>query len=216
MRKKLYKKEISIVLNKLEKLFPDAHCELNHSSAFELLISTILSAQCTDVRVNKVTSSLYKEYNSPKSFLKLSQKELEDKIRSCGFYSTKAKNILASCKILLENYDSVVPDNKEELIKLPGVGRKTANVVISNAFNKPAFAVDTHVQRVSNRIGIVHSKNVDETEEELMKKVPMNQWTDTHHRIIFLGRRICKARKPLCEECIIRTECLYYKNNVEK
>jgi endonuclease-3 len=214
VKKKLSKKDMNIVLNKLEKLYPNAECELVYNSPFELLISTILAAQCTDVRVNKVTSELYKEYNTPEKILELSQGELENKIRSCGFYSTKSKNILGTCKLLIENYDSLVPDERDELMKLPGVGRKTANVVISNAYNKPAFAVDTHVFRVSNRIGLANGKNVDETEKDLMKNIPKNLWTDTHHRIIFLGRRICKARRPLCEECPLKDECLYYKGEV--
>lgn len=209
--KMLTKKEIEQVLKKLYHMYPEATSELNYRTPFELLISTILAAQCTDVRVNQVTSTLYKQYNTPEAFLTLTEEALGEKIRSCGFYKSKARNILHTCKILVEKYGGRVPDTREELMALPGVGRKTANVVISNAFGKAAIAVDTHVFRVSNRIGLAHSDNVDETERQLMQNIPEEQWSDAHHWLIYHGRRICKARKPLCEKCPLTEECLYYR-----
>lgn len=195
MKKILNKKEIEEVLESLLHLYPDAKAELDFTNPFELLIATILSAQCTDIQVNKTTDKLFKEYKTPKDYLRLTEEELGRKIYSCGFYKTKSKNILETCKILIENYDGKVPDNIEELMKLPGVGRKTANVVVSNAFGVPAIAVDTHVFRVSNRIGLADSKNVSDTELDLMKNIKKSMWTKAHHLIIFHGRRICKARK---------------------
>lgn len=211
----LRKKELEKVLEELYKMYPDASCELNYKTPFELLISTILSAQCTDVRVNQVTSFLYEQYDTPKDFLTLTEVELGELIRSCGFYKNKSKNILNTCQILVNDYDGEVPKNRETLMKLPGVGRKTANVVISNAFGEPAIAVDTHVFRVSNRIGLAHSNNVQDTEIQLMKRIPKDQWSDAHHWLIYHGRRICKARKPQCEKCPLTEECLYYKDKIE-
>lgn len=210
MKKMLDKEQIREVLDELEKLYPDAHCELNFTNPFELLVSTILSAQSTDVRVNIVTKDLFKEHNTPENMLKLSQEELQEKIRSIGFYRNKSKNILNTSRILIEDYDSKVPDTREELMKLPGVGRKTANVVISNAFGKQAIAVDTHVFRVSNRIGLADSDKIDDTEQDLMKNIPENEWSKSHHLLIFHGRRICKARNPKCEICPVKDICFYY------
>ena len=212
MKKILSKEEINKVLEILRDLYPDARAELDFTNPFELLIATILSAQCTDVQVNKTTSKLFKEYKTPKDYLTMTEKELGKKIYSCGFYKTKSKNILETCRILVEEYDSQVPDTIEDLMKLPGVGKKTANVVVSNAFGTPAIAVDTHVFRVSNRIGLADSKNVEDTEIDLMKNIDKDLWIDAHHQLIFHGRRMCKARNPLCEECPINPYCFYYKN----
>lgn len=212
MKKILSKEEINKVLEILRDLYPDARAELDFTNPFELLIATILSAQCTDVQVNKTTSKLFKEYKTPKDYLTMTEKELGKKIYSCGFYKTKSKNILETCRILVEEYDSHVPDTIEDLMKLPGVGKKTANVVVSNAFGTPAIAVDTHVFRVSNRIGLADSKNVEDTEIDLMKNIDKDLWIDAHHQLIFHGRRMCKARNPLCEECPINPYCFYYKN----
>lgn len=211
MGKKLNEKEIEKVLDILEELYPDAKAELNYSNSFELLVATILSAQCTDIRVNKTTDKLFKELKTPADYIKLGEKELGKRIYSCGFYKNKSKNIIETSKILVEEYDSKVPETIEELMELPGVGRKTANVVASNVFDIPAIAVDTHVFRVSNRIGLADSKDVWGTEKDLMENIPKSKWTDSHHRIIFHGRRICKARNPLCEECRVREYCNYYK-----
>ncbi len=215
MKKTLSKEEIKVVISKLLERFPDAKAELDHSNTFELLIATILSAQCTDVRVNKITKDLFKELKTPEDYIKLSQEELGEKIRTCGMYNTKSKNILATCKLLIEEYNSLVPGTLEELTKLPGVGRKTANVVLSNAFNLPAIAVDTHVFRLSNRIGLASATNVLDTEKQLMKNIDKDMWSKAHHLLIFHGRRICKARSPLCHECPIREHCLYYARQVK-
>lgn len=216
MRKMLTKKQIKEVLDILNAIYPDAACELKHTNAFELLIATLLSAQSTDKRVNIVTEEIFRKYKTPEDFLKLSETQLGEMIRSIGFYRTKSKNILKLCEILVNEHESSVPPNREKLMELPGVGRKTANVVISNAFGQNAIAVDTHVFRVSNRIGLANSDNVHDTEENLMNNIEENQWSKAHHLIIFHGRRICKARKPLCSECPLTDYCLYYKENVEK
>lgn len=201
-----------IIIEKLNGMFPDAKAELDFTSPFELLIATILSAQCTDIRVNKITKVLFKYGNTPEKMLAMGQNEIKEIIKSCGMFKTKSKYLVEVCKKLIDQYDSKVPETLEDLMKLDGVGRKTANVVVSNAFGIQAIAVDTHVFRVSNRLGIVNGKNVEETEKQLMEKVPEEYWTKLHHQLIFLGRRVCKARKPLCEECILKTECKFYKN----
>ena len=207
----LKKKEIKEVLEILLELYPDAEAELNHSNPFELLIATILSAQCTDVRVNKTTDKLFKEVKTPQDYIDMGQEELGKRIYSCGFYKNKSENIINTCRILIADYNGQVPETIEELMTLPGVGRKTANVVASNAFGVPAIAVDTHVFRVSNRIGLAKSDNVKETEIQLMKNIDKSMWTKGHHLLIFHGRRVCKARNPLCEECKVSPYCLYYK-----
>lgn len=201
------KKTIKAVLEILNETYAGAKCGLDFTSHYELLVSTILSAQCTDERVNIVTKELYKEYNTPETMITLSEAELGEKIKSCGFYKNKSKNILGATKLILEKHKGQVPNTMEELIELPGVGRKTANVVLSNAFGVPAIAVDTHVFRVSNRIGLATGKNVEEVEEQLMKNIPRDMWSDAHHYIIWHGRKICKARKPNCEQCPIAPYC---------
>lgn len=209
--KKKNRENIKKILDILEQTYPDAECELNYTSAFELLIATILSAQCTDVRVNKVTEELFKKYNKPEDFAKLSTAQISEEIKSCGLFKSKAQKIKETSVILCSNYGGEVPDNMEELIKLPGVGRKTANVVLSNAFGVDAIAVDTHVFRVSNRIGLVKTDTPEKTEFELMKVLPKKRWSKAHHLIIFHGRRICKARKPECNVCPIVEYCDYYQ-----
>lgn len=209
--KKKNRENIKKILDILEQTYPDAECELNYTSAFELLIATILSAQCTDVRVNKVTEKLFEKYNKPEDFAKLSTAEISEEIKSCGLFKSKAQKIKETSVILCSNYGGEVPDNMEELIKLPGVGRKTANVVLSNAFGVDAIAVDTHVFRVSNRIGLVKTDTPEKTEFELMKVLPKKRWSKAHHLIIFHGRRICKARKPECNICPIVEYCDYYQ-----
>lgn len=216
MSKILSEKDIKIVIEKLLERFPDAKAELNHSNPFELLIATILSAQCTDVRVNKVTKVLFEELKTPEDYLELTQEELGKRIHSCGFYNTKSKNILATCKLLIENFNGKVPGSLEELITLPGVGRKTANVVLSNIFDTPAIAVDTHVFRVSNRIGLAAGKDVLDVEMQLMKNIERAMWSKAHHLMIFHGRRICKARSPLCEKCPVSEYCIYYKTKIKE
>ena len=199
------------VIRILEKRYPDAKAELDHTNPFELLIATILSAQCTDVRVNKVTADLFKELKSPEDYIFLGQEELGKRIKSCGFYNSKSKSIIGACEMLIDKFGGRVPETIEELMELPGVGRKTANVVASNSFGVDAIAVDTHVFRVSNRIGLAKSDDVLEVEKQLMSMIDKDMWTKAHHIIIFHGRRTCKARNPLCGECPITEYCNYYK-----
>jgi len=216
MKKKLTKIEKNEVLEILQKTYPDAKAELDFRNPFELLIATILSAQCTDVRVNKTTKILFEKLKKPSDYIELGVDKLEEIIRSCGLSNSKSKNIIETCKMLDEDYAGLVPNTIEELIKLPGVGPKTANVVASNAFGVPAIAVDTHVFRVSNRIGLAHSNNVKNTEIDLQKSIPRDKWTKAHHMLIFHGRRVCKARNPLCEQCSLADYCLYYRNGEKK
>lgn len=211
-RKKLNKEEAKEVIEKLGEMFPDAKCELNYTRELDLLIATMLSAQCTDVRVNKVTEDLFKELKTAKDYIDLGQEALGERIKSCGFYNNKSKNIIAACEVIEEKYKGELPRTIEQLMELPGVGRKTANVVGSNLFNIPAIAVDTHVFRVSNRLGLANAKNVEDTEKQLMKAIAKEKWTISHHRLIFLGRRLCKARGPLCDECDLADLCLFYRN----
>lgn len=211
MKDILTHEEADICLDILEETYPDAHCELDHKSPFELLVATILSAQCTDIRVNKVTSEMFKKYNKPEDFANIDINKLEGLIKECGLFRNKAKNIKASSSVILENYNGEVPNTISELMKLPGVGKKTANVVASTAFGVPAIAVDTHVFRVSNRIGFVHEKNVLDTERALQNKIDKSRWTKAHHLFIFHGRRCCTARNPRCESCTINKICRYYE-----
>ena len=213
MEKKNYIKVIEI----LKLQYPDVKCELIHSNPFELLIATMLSAQSTDKTVNKVTGSLFKKFKTPVDFLALSQEELEKEIKEIGIYRNKAKNILLTCNRIIKEYGGMVPNSLNELITLPGVGRKTANVVLSNAFGIPAIAVDTHVFRVSNRIGLAKSNKVDEVEKQLMSGIPELMWTLAHHLLIRHGREICNARKPKCEICVISDHCNFcYENTFGK
>ena len=214
MPRKKTKKEVVEILDKLIELYPDAHCELVHETPFELLVATILSAQCTDVRVNMVTEEMFKKYNTPEDFKNLTIGQIENEIKTCGLYKSKAKKIKETSMIIADEYNGEVPDTLEELVKLPGVGRKTAGVVLSNAFGVPAIAVDTHVFRVSNRIGIVKESTPEKTEFALMKAIPKDRWTHSHHLLIFHGRRMCKARKPECANCNITEYCNFYKTDV--
>lgn len=201
-------KEIIEILN---KTYPDAHCELDHETPFQLLVSTILSAQTTDVQVNKVMGPLYQELPALEDWLPLTELEIQEKIKTIGLYRNKAKNLWKLFRSLVENYNGQVPGTMEDLVSLPGVGRKTANVVLSNAFQVPAIAVDTHVQRVSNRIGLANSTTPEKTEQDLMKNLNKNLWSLSHHLLIFHGRRTCVARRPQCEICPLTDYCKYYK-----
>lgn len=192
-------------------MYPDAECELVHENPFQLLIATILSAQSTDKRVNIVTKELFKEYKNPKELASADIEVLKERIKSIGFYNSKAENIIKTSKIILEKYDSKVPDDMEGLTSLPGVGRKTANVVLSNCFGIPAFAVDTHVKRISFRLGLTQNTNPDLIEKDVTSKIPKSMYTKAHHAMIFHGRRMCKAKNPLCESCLLTNDCNYYK-----
>lgn len=204
------KNQVMKVLKILYDTYPDAQCELNYNTAFELLVSTILSAQATDKKVNQVTERVFKKYNTAYDFAALTQLELEVEIKEIGLYRNKSKNILLMSKTLINEYNGEVPSNREDLMKLAGVGRKTANVVLSNVFNIPAIAVDTHVFRVTNRIGFASSSTVEKTEIELMDNISENQWSKAHHALIFHGRRTCIARNPKCEICSIKDYCKFY------
>lgn len=213
----LNKKQIRYCLDKMEEMFPDAEGELVHSNPFELVIAVLLSAQCTDKLVNKVTATLFQKYKTPEDYLAVPLEELQQDIRSIGLYKTKAKNIQKLCQVLIDKHAGEVPRTKEELMELAGVGRKTANVVASIAFNEPAIAVDTHVERVSKRLGICRWKDsVTEVEETLMRKVPRDEWSVTHHRMIFFGRYHCKARNPNCPECPLLVLCREGQKRMKK
>ncbi len=191
----------------LKKTYPNAKIALNFTSPLELLIATILSAQCTDVRVNIVTKDLFKKYRSTKDWAKANRKEIESDIRSTGFFRNKATSIQTACIKIIEQFDGKVPDTMEELLELPGVGRKTANVLLGNLFSKPAIACDTHVIRLSRRLGLSENENAVKLEFDLAEIVPKKNWTLFSHLIIFHGRNICKARKPDCKNCPISKYC---------
>lgn len=195
------------MLSILEECYQGTSTALEYSSPFELLIAVVLSAQCTDVRVNIITKRLFPEYNTPASIRDMGLEKLEEYIRDCGLYHSKARNIMATCDILCREYDEKVPETFEELITLPGVGRKTANVVLSQLFNIPAIAVDTHVFRVSNRLGLAKGDTPRTVEEGLMKAIPRSKWSDAHHWLIWHGRKVCKARKPECNTCALVALC---------
>ncbi|MFC4387629.1 endonuclease III [Gracilibacillus marinus] len=204
----LNKTQIRYALDTIAEMFPNAECELNHRNPFDLLIAVVLSAQCTDALVNKVTVKLFEKYHTPNDYVNVTLEELQQDIRSIGLYRNKAKNIQKLCMSLLNDYNGEVPQTKEDLEKLAGVGRKTANVVVSVAFGEPAIAVDTHVERVSKRLGICRWKDsVLEVENTLMKKIPKEEWSDTHHRLIFFGRYHCKSKNPNCEVCPLLDIC---------
>ena len=198
------------ILEKLEQMYPEAKAELVFSNPYEMLVATILSAQCTDRQVNKVTPAVFSRYPDPVSMASADVSDLYPMVKSCGF-STKASNIISACRIIRDIYGGEVPHTMEELTKLPGVGRKTANVVWSNAFGSPAFAVDTHVFRVCNRLGLCKADNVSETEKQMTRIIPKEKWGQAHHWLIWHGRRLCKARNPLCRDCELKDLCPYRK-----
>lgn len=204
-------KIIKNIEQNLNDLFPEPECELNYSSEYELLVAVILSAQCTDKRANIITQELFKKYNTPQKMLTLTSEQLEKIIYSCGFYHNKAKNILLMSKDIVEKYNGEVPKDLDKLQTLAGVGRKTANVVYSEAFKGQAIAVDTHVLRVSNRLGLVNTKNPYICEKTLMKLFEKAKWGKLHLQLVHFGRYICKAQKPLCEKCPFCEICIYYQ-----
>jgi endonuclease-3 len=191
----------------LAKLYPDAQCALQHENPLQLLIATILSAQCTDVRVNLVTPALFARYRTAHDYATAEPRELETAIQSTGFFRNKAKNIIACCKQIVETHGGEVPGTMEELVVLPGVGRKTANVILGNAFDTPGITVDTHVARLSKRLGLTKETDPPKIERDLMELIPKLQWTMFSHRMIFHGRQVCFARKPNCEGCLLNKVC---------
>jgi len=202
------KQRVQKIIRLLRRAYPDAKCSLNHANAFELLIATILSAQCTDARVNIVTQDLFRKYRQPEDYLKVSPKELEKDIRTTGFFRNKTKSIQGTAKVLTEEYGGKVPETIEELLELPGVARKTANVVLGNAFGiRSGVVVDTHVTRLSHRLGLSSQKTAEKIEQDLIAIVPKKDWVIFPHLLIAHGRGICKARNPLCAECAVEKLC---------
>lgn len=192
-------------------------CELNYSTPYELLVAVILSSQCTDKRVNSITPKLFAKWNTPEQFSKLSAEELIEYIKPCGFFNSKAKSIIESAKSIMQDFDGKVPNTVEQLMTLRGVGKKTANVVYAVAFGGDAIAVDTHVKRVSYRLGLSNSQDVKVIEQDLNKVIPKEEWSQFHHLLIHHGRYVCTARSPKCNECLLNTECRYFNgNNVNK
>jgi endonuclease III len=202
------KKRVREVIRRLKRAYPDAKTSLNHTNPFELLIATILSAQCTDERVNIVTADLFRKYHKPEDYLKVPARELEKDIQSTGFFRNKTKSIQGTAKMLTEEFGGEVPHTMDELLELPGVARKTANVVLGNAFGiKAGVVVDTHVTRLSHRLGFTQEKTAEKIERALIPIVPKKDWVIFPHLMIFHGRKICKARNPLCVECVVEKQC---------
>jgi endonuclease-3 len=202
------KKRVAQILGGLARSYPEAHCELEHANALELLIATILSAQCTDERVNKVTRQLFRKYKSPREYADARPAELENDIRSTGFYRAKTRSIQGACRVLLDRFGGRVPESMEAMLELPGVARKTANVVLGVAFGQATgIVVDTHVFRVAHRLDLSQGKTAEKVEEDLMRIVPRRRWISLSHQMIFHGRYACKARKPLCSKCPVERHC---------
>lgn len=202
------KQRVRKIISLLKRAYPDARCTLNHANAFELLIATILSAQCTDERVNIVTADLFRKYRKPEDYLKVSPTHLQKDIRTTGFFRNKAKSIQGAARILTEQYSGRVPETIDQLLELPGVARKTANVVLGNAFGViSGIVVDTHVTRLSRRLGLTRQKQAEKIEQDLVEIVPKKDWVIFSHLLIAHGRRICKARNPLCAECVVEKLC---------
>jgi endonuclease-3 len=195
------------IVRGLAKLYPDAHCALHYRNPLELLVATILSAQCTDVRVNMVTPALFARYPDAAAFAAADPAELERAIQSTGFFRNKARNIIACCKEIVARFGGQVPGTMDELVPLPGIGRKTANVVLGNAFQVPGITVDTHVGRLSRRMGLTEETDPEKVERDLMALIPKKEWTMFSHRMIFHGRQVCFARKPSCETCTLKRVC---------
>lgn len=206
-------KRASLAIEALKKEYPDAICSLIYTDPLQLLIATRLAAQCTDARVNMVTPALFERFKTVQDFAEANGSEVEEYIHSCGLYKTKAKDIVAMCKMLCENYNGIVPDTIEELIKLPGVGRKTANLVVGDIFGKPAVVVDTHCIRITSRLGFHNIKDAAKIEKILRQILPPQESNDFCHRLVLHGRAVCDARKPKCDICCMREFCEYAKNS---
>ena len=204
-------KNILEIIKDVNQLYENPKCELMFSSNYELLVAVILSAQCTDKRVNHVTRELFKEYNTPEKMITLSQDGLESKIHSCGFFHNKAKHILEASKDLLDRFGGEIPNDKKQLKTLAGVGEKTANVVLATAFGIPAIAVDTHVFRVSNRLGLANSKDILKTQKQLERNLPKDMWIKFHYALVLHGRYVCKSQNPKCSECKLSKNCKFFK-----
>jgi endonuclease-3 len=201
------RRRAGLIVRALARLYPDAHCALRYDNPLQLLIATILSAQCTDVRVNLVTPGLFAHYKDAEDFATADSRELETTIQSTGFFRNKARNIIACCQLLVSQHEGQVPGTMAELVPLPGIGRKTANMVLGNAFNVPGITVDTHVGRLSRRLGLTTHTDPEKVERDLMEVLPRRQWTMFSHRMIFHGRQVCFARKPNCAECALAPLC---------
>jgi len=202
------KKRVLKIISLLRKEYPDAKCSLNHSNPLELLLATILSAQCTDERVNIVTADLFRKYRRPEDYVNVPRLELEADIRPTGFFRNKAKSLQGACQMIIEKYGGRVPNKVDELLSLPGVARKTANVVLGNAFGiASGVVVDTHVSRLSQRLGITENKQPEKIERDLIEVVPKKDWIDFSHLLIYHGRRVCKARAPQCGDCVVEKLC---------
>ena len=205
---KVVKDRARKIIRLLKQAYPDAKCSLNHSNAFELLIATILSAQCTDERVNIVTADLFRKYRQPEDYLKVSNRELEKDIRTTGFFRNKTKSIQGAARLLTDQYGGEVPNSMDELLELPGVARKTANVVMGNAFGiASGVVVDTHVTRLSHRLGLSSEKTAEKIEKDLIELVPKKDWVIFSHLLIAHGRKVCKARNPACDQCVVEKLC---------
>ncbi len=201
------KQRVARILPKLQRAMPDAQVELDHHNAFQLLVATILSAQCTDQRVNQVTPTLFRRYAHPADYAEADPRELEAMIMPTGFYKSKTRSLMGAGKMLMERFGGKVPQTMEELVQLPGVGRKTANVVLGNCFGRPAVVVDTHVKRVAHRLDLTASEDPDVIEQDLQRVIPVEQWTDGSQWLLLHGRYVCVEKRPKCEQCPIYTDC---------
>lgn len=207
------KKDAIIIIETLKEMYPDAKCSLDFSTPFQMLVSVVLSAQCTDERVNKTTPSIFSKYSTPQDFADMDIELLEELIHPCGFYKTKAKNLKRTAQILVEKYDGIVPNNMEDLMSLPGVGRKSANVIMLEAFDLPqGIAVDTHCKRIANRLGFSSESDPAKIEQDLLKVIPKEYYKDVNHIFIWHGRNVCTSQKPKCDSCKLQQYCKYNKS----
>lgn len=205
------KERVIRIIEELERMYPDAACSLDYKDPLQLMVATQLAAQCTDARVNIVTKDLFLKYKTVYDFARAVQEELEQDIKSTGFYHNKAKNIIAACKLIVSDFGGKVPKDMDSLLKLPGVGRKTANLLLNDCFGIPGVVVDTHAKRLSNRIGLTKNQDPEKIEYDLMKLIPREKWGSFCHQLVYHGRAVCNARKPKCENCGISEYCDFYK-----